>query len=90
MTLDMQNEARVFGEGDVTIVVNRTTAAAQIFVGTQRVGFVSNLKLELDTQKPTTQLEFMFPKAFEESTNLRIEEQMRLVKQVAPWVKIIR
>lgn len=88
MAHDMDNEARVFAEGDVTIVVNRQTAAARIYVGTQLIGFVQKLKLELDMQIPNPQLEFIFPKSHDANTSLRIEEQVRAVKQHVPWAKI--
>jgi hypothetical protein len=86
---DMQNEARVFGDGDVTIVVNMTTAAARVYIGQQQIGLIQKLKLELNMNDPLPQLEFTFPQSHDKNASLRIEEQVRAVKQV-PWVKVTR
>ncbi len=86
----MQNEAKVFGEGDVTIVINMVTASARVYVGTQPVGFLQKLKLELDLTKPNPQLEMAFPQSHDKTASLRIEEQVRAIKQQVPWAKIIR
>lgn len=88
--MDMQNEAKVFGDGDITIVVNRTTAAARVFAGTQLIGFVHKLKLDLDMKEITPQLEFSFPQSHDQDVNLRIEEQVRAIRQHAPWARINR
>lgn len=86
----MQNEARVFGDGDVTIVVNMASASARVYVGTQQVGFLRKLNLSLDSAEPTPQLEFVFPQSHDQNTSLRIEEQVRAVKQHVPWAKVTR
>ena len=86
--MDMENEARVFGDGDVTICINMQTASARIYVGTQQVGFVQKLKLELDVTEPRPQLEFIFPQSHSRDTSLKIEEQVRAVKQCVPWAKV--
>src|SRR5512135_3521189 len=90
VTMDMQNEARVFGDGDVTIVVNMSSASARVYVGTQQVGFLRKLNLSLDSAEPSPQLEFVFPQSHDQTTALRIEEQVRSIKQHLPWAKIIR
>jgi hypothetical protein len=88
--MDMQNEAKVFGEGDVTIVVNMVTASARVYIGTQPVGFLQKLKLDLDITKVNPQLEFTFPQSHDKTASMRIEEQVRAVKQQVPWAKVIR
>jgi len=88
--MDMNNSAKVFGEGDVTIVINMQAAAARIYVGSQLVGFVQKLKLELDLKEPRPQLEFAFPQSHDANTSMRIEEHVRMVKQQVPWAKVIR
>lgn len=90
MSRDMQNEARVFGDGDVTIVVNMTSASARVYVGTQQVGYLQKLNLSLDLENPSPQLEFVFPQSYDSGVNTRIEEQVRAVRQQVPWAKVIR
>jgi hypothetical protein len=86
----MVNEARVFGNGDVTIVINMMTSSARVYVGTEPVGFIQKLRLDLDLDQPSPQLEFTFPQSHNRDTATRIEEQVRSVKQQIPWAKIIR
>ena len=86
----MENEAKVYGEGDVTIVLNATTSSVRIFVGTQQVGFITKLSMNLDVKDPQTHLEFGFPQSHDQTTAMKIEEQVRFVKQQVPWVKITR
>jgi hypothetical protein len=90
MNMDMQNEARVFGDGDVTIVVNMVTATARVYVGTQQIGWLQKLKLELDLTKPNPQLELSFPQSHDKNLSMKIEEQVRAVKQQVPWAIITR
>jgi hypothetical protein len=88
--MDMQNEARVFGDGDVTIVFNMITASARVYVGTQQVGFLKRVKLDLDLAQVNPQLEFVFPQSHDPAANMKIEEQIRAVRQQVPWAKLTR
>ena len=88
--MDMQNAAKVFGEGDVTIVINRVTTSARVYVGTQQISLLQKIKLDLDFSKPSPQLEFSFPQTHDKETSLRIEEQVRAVKQCIPWAQVTR
>jgi hypothetical protein len=87
---NMENEAKVYGDGDVTIVCNVTTNSARVFVGTQPIGFIQKLRLNLDHKEPQVDLEFTFPQSYDQATALKIEEQVRSVKQQLPWAKVIR
>jgi len=86
----MENVAKVYGDGDITIVVNTTTASARVFVGTQQIGYIQKLNLVMDCKEPNVQIEMNFPQSHNADTSLKIEEQVRSVKQQAPWVKITR
>ena len=85
----MDGAAKVFGEGDMTIVINMITSAARIYVGTKQIGCVQKLNLHLDVKQTTPQLELEFPRTGDTTTDLRIEEHMREVKKL-PWVKVTR
>ena len=88
--MDMQNEAKVFGDGDVTIVMNMVTASARVYIGTHQVGLIQKLKLALNMSEPLPQLEFVFPQSHDQTASLRIEEQVRAVRQQLPWAKVTR
>jgi hypothetical protein len=90
MSRDMENEAKVFGEGDVTIVVNMMAATARVYVGTQVIGLIQKLRLDLDVNEPLSKIEFTFPQSHDKDSALRIEEQVRSVRQHVPWARISR
>ncbi len=86
---DMDGAAKVFGEGDVTIVVNMISNAARVYVGTKQIGLIQKLNLHLDMKQTTPQLEMEFPRTGDAQADLRIEESMREVKRL-PWVRVTR
>ena len=84
----MINKARVFGDGDVTIVVNLLSNSTRVFVGTQQIGLLQKLKLDIDVNNPATQLELTFPTSNDTEINSKVEETVRSVKQQLTWAKI--
>jgi len=82
-------EAKVFGDGDITITFNQISACAKVYVGTQQIGFIQGLKLELNMDAQIPKFELKFPTSTEEKTQLSIEENIRVLKML-PWVSIIR
>ncbi len=86
---DMDGSAKVFGDGDVTIVLNMLSGAARVYIGTKQIGFIQKVNLHLDVKQQSPQLEIEFPRTGDQATDLRIEENAREVKRL-PWIKVIR
>jgi hypothetical protein len=81
----MENEAKIFGDGDVTIAFNMLTGSARVYIGTQQIGLIQNLKLNINCKEQLTNFELNFP----QNPNIHVEEQIRNVKQLIPWAKVI-
>jgi len=81
-------EAKVFGDGDVTIAINQVSGSAKIYIGAQQIQYISEIKLVVDFKNPT-QLELRFPTSNEPNVQLAIEENIRAAKAL-PWVRVVR
>ena len=77
-------KSKIFGEGDVTITFNSTSESMRVYVGTQEIEFVQNIKFNNDKQSTSFEITFIGS-----DDNTKFEEQIRSVKQQIPWAKVI-
>ena len=77
----------VFGDGDVTIVMNGRQA--RMFVGSVQVEVLDGIKLEVGQDGNGVSLAVSFPKSHEEDVARRIEENARTVR-AAPWIRVLQ
>lgn len=84
----MKEGARVFGDGDITVVLNAKSSDTRVYIGAKEVSFLSGVKLSTDGSQATS-IELVFKLPSSPLEVLKIEEQTRAVKQF-PWVKVAR
>jgi len=75
----------VFGDGDVTVVVNNTTA--RVYVGSVRLDHVD--KVTVESGADGTALGILFSRSHDADVSRSIEENVRAAKAL-PWVKVLR